>query len=93
MARRLDIARIIRDLGGATEVSRRLDIPRSAPYRWLERGSLKVSVLDRLLTEWPELRLDDYVREDWDGIETYHADLAGRSTARGSVRSCVRISR
>lgn len=75
MATRLNIASLIDDLGGASEVAKLCDVVRTAPYGWVKRSYVSSSVLEKLKSANPDLDIDNYFNEvDDDQDET------GRST-------------
>ena len=56
----LDIERLIEDLGGPAVVAAEIGVPRTAPYRWITGRYLSSRVMEKLVTAWPALRIDDY---------------------------------
>jgi len=72
---RLDIASLIDDLGGASEVAKLCDVVRTAPYGWVRRNYVSSSVLEKLKSANPDLDIDNYFNEVDDD-----QDKTGRST-------------
>ena len=60
MTRKLDVARLIDDLGKPAEVALRMGLRRNAAYRWINTGKISVENLNRLKSAFPDVRLDDY---------------------------------
>ncbi len=58
----MEIRRLIDDLGGAAEVSSRLSLSRTTPYRWINNGMISSKVLDLIVAEWA-VDLMDYFDE------------------------------
>jgi hypothetical protein len=63
MQRKLNVRRLIEDVGGAKAASDATGAPRTAPYRWIKTGRFSVGVLERLKAAAPHLDLDDYFEE------------------------------
>jgi hypothetical protein len=57
---KLNIPKLIGDLGGASAVAKMCGVVRTAPYGWIRRKHLSSKVLERLKTENPELQIDNY---------------------------------
>ena len=66
---KLNVARLVDDVGGPAEAARLCDVTRTAPYGWISRRYLSSVVLERLKAARPELELDDYF-EELNEIET-----------------------
>jgi len=64
MAKKLNIARLIEDLGGASVVAQMAKVVRTAPYGWVNRNFVSSIVLEKILTEKPELDIDNYFEEE-----------------------------
>lgn len=60
MAYRINIAALVEDLGGATNVARKLGVARTAPYGWIKRHYVSSRVLEQLKTAYPEVDIDAY---------------------------------
>ena len=75
MAKKRKIARLIEDLGGASVVAQMAKVVRTAPYGWVNRKFVSSIVLEKILTEKPELDLDNYFEEEED-----EQDKIGSST-------------
>lgn len=64
MAKKLNIARLVEDLGGASTVAHMAEVVRTAPYGWINRNFMSSIVLEKILTSKPELDLDTYFEEE-----------------------------
>ncbi|MAS48215.1 MAG: hypothetical protein CL557_12510 [Alphaproteobacteria bacterium] len=64
MAKKLNIARLVEDLGGASTVANMAEVVRTAPYGWINRNFMSSIVLEKILTRKPELDLDTYFEEE-----------------------------
>ncbi|MFO0448266.1 MAG: hypothetical protein ACK52I_06315, partial [Pseudomonadota bacterium] len=60
---RLNVGRLVMDLGGPAVVARSIGVPRTVPYRWLQRNYLSSRVIERLKTAHPELNIDHYFED------------------------------
>lgn len=58
--RRLNIGRLVNDLGGARRVAEILGVPRTAPYRWASTGYIASTHLEVLASAHPDLDLMQY---------------------------------
>jgi len=59
---KLDVERLIADLGGVARVAEMTDSPRTAPYRWLRTGRIGSDKLVMIKASCPEIDLDDYIQ-------------------------------
>ena len=64
MAKKLNIARLVDDLGGASTIARMAQVVRTAPYGWINRNFVSSIVLEKILSEKPELEIDNYFEEE-----------------------------
>jgi hypothetical protein len=64
--KRLNVSRLVDDLGGASAVARICGVQRTAPYGWIRRGYVGSRALERIKAAIPQLDLDYYFddRED-----------------------------
>ena len=62
--RRIDIAQLINDQGGARAVAEAIGVPRTAPYRWCRTGNVTFRTLERLLSAFPHVRIEKYVIQE-----------------------------
>ena len=60
--KKLNIKRLIRELGGPAEISAKSGICRTTPYRWIRSGVISSRYLEKLKTAYDFL-LDDYFEE------------------------------
>ncbi len=71
MQAKLNIQRLIDDLGGASAVAQIAGVVRTAPYGWINRAYVSSVVLERIKSQKPELDLDLYFEEgDYDQDKT-----------------------
>jgi hypothetical protein len=75
MQAKLNIQRLIDDLGGASAVAQIAGVVRTAPYGWINREYVSSVVLERIKSQKPELDLDLYFEED-----DYDQDKTRRGT-------------
>ena len=75
MQAKLNIQRLIDDLGGASAVAQIAGVVRTAPYGWINRAYVSNVVLERIKSQKPELDLDLYFEED-----DYDQDKTRRGT-------------
>jgi hypothetical protein len=98
MDHRLNLTRLIADLGGAAEVAQLCGVVRTAPYGWVKRRYVSSQVLERLKTAKPDFNLDPYfevVNDDQDtagcrigiprGGMVNHPDQTGGQAPRDQV--------
>ena len=64
MEAKLNIQRLIDDLGGASALAQIAGVVRTAPYGWINRAYVSSVVLERIKSQKPELDLDLYFEED-----------------------------
>lgn len=73
-----DIESLINDLGGAREVSRRLNTGRSVPYGWARRGSVSSAYLSKIKEAFPWVSFDQYfMGENSERVSEYSVGDAG----------------
>lgn len=60
---RLNIERLIRDIGGPTAAAALAGAPRTAPYRWIKSGNVSSRVLGRIKAAMPSLSIDAYFED------------------------------
>ena len=75
MQAKLNIQRLIDDLGGASAVAQIAGVVRTAPYGWINRAYVSSVCLERIKSQKPELDLDLYFEED-----DYDQDKTRRGT-------------
>lgn len=63
MAKRLNVARLVADVGGPRAVARITGVARTAPYSWIRRNSIGSKRLGQIKAVRPELDLDYYFEE------------------------------
>ncbi len=76
MQTKLNIKRLIDDLGGASAVATIAGVVRTAPYGWIARDYVSSVVLEKIKSQKPELDLDLYFEHEDD----YDQNEARRST-------------
>lgn len=64
MQAKLNIQRLIDDLGGASAVAQIAGVVRTAPYGWINRAYMSSVVLEKIKSEKPEIDLDLYFEKD-----------------------------
>ena len=57
---RLNISRLVQDVGGATKAATTAGVVRTAPYGWIKRNYIGSPVLEKLLSANPDIKIDDY---------------------------------
>lgn len=57
---KLNIRRLVDDLGGAAKVAAIVGVPRTAPYRWMRQGYIGSPALEKIKSEYPNIDLDFY---------------------------------
>jgi hypothetical protein len=62
-----DIERLVSDLGGAGEVSKRLNTGRTVPYGWIRRGSMSSNYMSQIKEAYPSVRFDQYFKGEQHG--------------------------
>lgn len=60
---RLNVQRLIDDMGGAASVAMVAGVHRTAPYRWAKDGYLSSYVMERIKAARPDIMLDTYFEE------------------------------
>ena len=60
MAVRLNVQKLIEDLGGVGAVTKATGITRTAPYRWIKEGGVSSYNLERIVGAFPEVDLMAY---------------------------------
>lgn len=63
MKHKLNIAKLVRDLGGATKTAQLCSVVRTAPYGWISRGFISSVVLEKIKTAKPKMKIDLYFEE------------------------------
>lgn len=66
MSAKLNISRLIEDLGGASAAAKITGTVRTAPYGWISRNYVSSSVLEKIKSHDPDLDLDAYFDEEND---------------------------
>lgn len=79
---RLNIKRLVRDIGGVTVVANTLGICRTAPYRWLKEETVSLPTLCRIKTAWPDIDLNHYFEE----MPTWEVSKERARKARNQAR-------
>tara|TARA_B100000131_G_scaffold120007_1_gene117003 strand:+ start:4726 stop:5019 length:294 start_codon:yes stop_codon:yes gene_type:complete len=64
MNKRLNISRLIEDLGGVSSVAKLAGVVRTAPYGWVNRHYLSSPVLEKIKSAHPELDLNSYFENE-----------------------------
>tara|TARA_R110002020_G_scaffold304079_1_gene519848 strand:- start:36 stop:308 length:273 start_codon:yes stop_codon:yes gene_type:complete len=59
-----DVARLVRDFGGAASVAKICSVWRTAPYAWIKRRYISSRNLEKLKNYEPDLELDGYFNDD-----------------------------
>lgn len=70
---KLNIQRLIADLGGASNVAKITGVVRTAPYGWVNRQYVSSQILERIKEHNPYLDLNTYFEDE-------HDDKAGSGT-------------
>jgi|TARA_Y100000296_G_C5177440_1_gene260949 hypothetical protein len=60
---KLNISRLINDLGGATAVAKQLGKHRTAPYGWVSRKKISSDILEQIKKFYPEVKIDEYFEQ------------------------------
>lgn len=63
---RLNIQRLVEDLGGASSIAEICGVVRTAPYGWIKRNYISSSVLEKVVAANPDLDLNKYFSEEMD---------------------------
>jgi hypothetical protein len=90
---RLDIKRLVRDLGGIVVISNTLGICRTSPYRWIYEENISLKTLCRIKTAWPDLDLNHYFVEMPPWEVTQERARKAKNQARYRARERVRRKR
>ena len=61
--KKLNIKKLIEDMGGATKVAKIAGVQRTAPYGWIRQGHIRSTFLEKMTTAHPHLKLDLYFEE------------------------------
>lgn len=61
--KRLNVARLVSDLGGARQVAATLGIVRTAPYRWIRHNYMGSKTLAKIKALHPALDLNYYFED------------------------------
>tara|TARA_R100001509_G_scaffold44585_1_gene24216 strand:- start:2065 stop:2292 length:228 start_codon:yes stop_codon:yes gene_type:complete len=61
---RLNIEKLITDLGGASSVAKITGVVRTAPYGWMKRRYISSQVLEKIKEHAPDIDFNDYFEED-----------------------------
>lgn len=73
MEKRLNVAKLIRDLGGSAQVARIVGTARTAPYSWIRRNYIGSPALAKIKAAMPQLDLNYYFEDvqakDRGGVE------------------------
>jgi hypothetical protein len=64
---KLNIQKLISDLGGASSVAQITGVVRTAPYGWVSRSYVSSHVLEKIKEHDPDLDIDIYFEEKHDG--------------------------
>ena len=60
MKHKLNIAKLVADLGGATKAAELVGVVRTAPYGWVSRGYISSVVLEKIKSAKPKMKIDLY---------------------------------
>ena len=66
---KLNVSKLIEDLGGARAAANICGVARTVPYGWIKRGYLGSPVIERIKAAHPNLDLDYYFQEARDEQE------------------------
>jgi len=66
---RLNVRKLVDDLGGARAVASICGVARTAPYGWIKRGYLGSPAIESIKAARPNLDLDYYFQETADDQE------------------------
>lgn len=66
---KLNISKLVADLGGASATAKIAGVARTAPYGWIDREYVSSTVLEIIKTQKPELDIDQYFEEDSNEIK------------------------
>lgn len=60
---KLNVPRLIENLGGPRKVAEVGGFNRTAPYGWIQRGFISQRTMERIKTVWPDLDLNLFFEE------------------------------
>ena len=63
MEKRLNVSRLVRDLGGAAKVASIVGTVRTAPYRWIKKNYIGSPALAKIKAAIPQLDLNYYFED------------------------------
>jgi hypothetical protein len=63
---KLNIQKLITDLGGASSVAKITGVVRTAPYGWVSRSYVSSQVLEKIKAHDPDLDIDIYFENEHD---------------------------
>ena len=63
MKKTIDIRKMVSDQGGARAVAEAIGVPRTAPYRWSRTRNVTLRTLERMLSAFPQIKIEKYVQE------------------------------
>ena len=63
MKKTIDIRKMVSDQGGARAVAEAIGVPRTAPYRWSRTRNITLRTLERMLSAFPQIKIEKYVQE------------------------------
>lgn len=63
MEKRLNVAKLIRDLGGSAKVAQIVGTARTAPYSWVKRNYIGSPTLAKIKAAMPQLDLNYYFED------------------------------
>tara|TARA_B100000214_G_scaffold151771_1_gene108662 strand:- start:3563 stop:3790 length:228 start_codon:yes stop_codon:yes gene_type:complete len=61
--KKLNIKKLIDDMGGATKVAEIAGVQRTAPYGWIRQGHIRSTFLEKMTTAHPDIKIDQYFEE------------------------------
>lgn len=64
MTVRLNVARLIDDVGGVAVLTQKTGITRTAPYRWAQAGGISSYNLERIIDAFPHIKIGEYFERD-----------------------------
>ena len=64
MRRTIDIRKMVSDQGGARAVAEAIGVPRPAPYRWSRTRNVTLRTLERMLSAFPQIKIEKYVHTE-----------------------------
>jgi hypothetical protein len=57
---RLEVDRLVDDLGGPARVAAAIGVSRTTPYRWIKRNFMSSRTMEQLKDAFPSLVIEDY---------------------------------